>query len=76
MEVDKHSEYKDAWQNDFEVSFDLNYTGSIDNNKIVGDNTDLNTNVAIYSLGPDGSHNKLSDTDTVNEDNIKSWDNN
>ena len=73
LEVDKNNNYRDAWDNDFLVSFDMDYSGSIDDDKIVG-LSGLSTNVAIWSKGPDELHDDTDDNAAENDDNINSWD--
>ena len=72
LELDKNNNYRDAWDNDFSVSFDMDYTGEIDDGQINGA-TGLSTNVVIWSNGPDELDN-AADADPTNEDNINSWD--
>ena len=70
---------QDAWDFDFRIAMDLNYDGKIDAGSVYGyvnpgTSNDLNTSVAIWSIGPDGVESATSDTDSSNADNITSWD--
>ena len=72
LEVDKNNEYLDAWDNDFYVALDLDYSGTLDDASVRGFGT-LSTSVAIWSKGPDELE-SATDSDTENADNINSWD--
>ena len=52
MEVTTAGEYKDPWNNRYEVVFDANYDGKVDAAKVVGTSTDVQKSVAIWSRGP------------------------
>ena len=66
------SDYKDAWDEELNVVLDLDYNSSIDNSLIYGDGT-KNTEIIIWSAGPDGDHN-ADDSHADNDDNVNSWD--
>lgn len=66
-----NGEYKDAWDNNFQVAFDLDYDNVVDTDYIYGDDTQNNT-IVIWSLGPDKAHHS-NDTDPTNDDNVTSW---
>jgi len=66
------ADYEDAWDEELNVVLDLDYNSSIDNSLIYGAAT-KNTEVIIWSAGPDGDHN-TTDSHADNDDNVNSWD--
>ena len=66
------ADYDDAWDEELSVVLDLNYDSSIDNSLIYGAGT-KNTEIVIWSAGPDGDHD-ADDSHADNEDNVNSWD--
>ena len=70
--LDANNLYQDSWENDFFVTLDLDYTGTLDDAAVHGIGQ-LSTNLAIWSRGPDGLE-SATDGSADNEDNINSWD--
>jgi prepilin-type N-terminal cleavage/methylation domain-containing protein len=66
------ADYLDAWDEELNVVLDLDYNSSIDSSLIYGSGT-LNTEIVIWSAGPDGDHDS-DDSHADNADNVKSWD--
>ena len=66
------ADYKDAWDEELSVVLDLDYNSSIDSALIYGADT-KNTEIIIWSAGPDGDHN-ADDNHADNDDNVNSWD--
>ncbi len=61
LEVDTNFNFQDYWGNDLRVALDLDYSGSIDDNVVNGNEGlkgDLNTSIGIWSLGKDGLENQ------------------
>ena len=69
----RDSNYRDPWGNDYQVAFDFNYDNQIDARDVHGYSSgNLNTNMAIWSKGPDGKDHPF-DNHEYNRDNIESW---
>ena len=66
------ADYDDAWDEELNVVLDLDYDSSIDSALIRGSGT-LNTEIVIWSAGPDGDDND-DDGHVDNDDNVNSWD--
>ncbi len=66
------SDYMDAWDEELNVVLDLNYDSVIADSLIYGA-AGKNTEIIIWSAGPDGDHN-TSDSHADNDDNVNSWD--
>ncbi len=72
LELDKNNQFQDSWQNDFNVTLDLNYDSVLSDNVVYGEGS-LNTTLGLWSCGPDGNHSST-DSDASNSDNVNSWD--
>jgi len=66
------ADYNDAWDEELNVVLDLDYDSVIDSTLIYGAGT-KNTEIVIWSAGPDGDHN-ADDSHADNDDNVNSWD--
>ncbi len=64
--------FGDSWGENIEVTLDLDGDGEIEAAQIYAGVGKLSTDVAIWSKGPDKTHNMTTDDDT-NDDNINSW---
>ena len=70
LQLDKSNEYNDSWGNRLQVALDLDYDGDVDGSAIDTTSPDpLNTTVAVWSYGKDGTPSTATDTDDIN-----SWD--
>ncbi len=72
LELETPGTFRDAWGNSYYVALDLDYSGSLDPAKVYGSGG-LDLPYAIWSMGPDGEHDKDTVDHASNEDNITSW---